>query len=336
MKKKILTKKNLKSSEYTKTFISHDKAIIEFVAIGMACQALCLLEQANILKILLDVGFFSINNFKKFKNPSLIKAAMFSLMKTNIIWYENKKYFLTDFGRHLVKKNGFITLPFIGYRKLINRQIELLKNPNSFDISEIDFEAIATSSVSFGKKDLNPLLLNVFEEINIRGTICDLGCGTGEKLIEICRNLNLPGLGIERDPKVVNKTRKHLKNFPNISIIKGNIFDLKGIWEDVTAVLISFVLHDITSRTQSEKILKSYKNHFPRMKCLIVVDIVSYSKTKPSIMPGFDYVHGLQGFIPPTYEKNLETFERAGYKILREYEVPNMPNTFIWILQPKR
>ena len=53
-------------------------------------------------------------------------------------------------------------------------------------------------------------------------------------------------------------------------------------------------------------------------------------------MPGFDYIHGLQGFTPRTYEETLNTFKKANYKIFQEIEVPNMPNTFIWILKPSK
>ncbi len=65
------------------------------------------------------------------------------------------------------------------------------------------------------------------------------------------------------------------------------------------------------------------------MKCLVVVDIVSYSKKIPAIMPGFDYVHGLQGFAPRTYEENIEIFKEAQYDVLQEINAPNMPNTFM-------
>jgi hypothetical protein len=68
----------------------------------------------------------------------------------------------------------------------------------------------------------------------------------------------------------------------------------------------------------------------------VVVDIVSLSEKIPTIMPGFDYVHGLQGITPRNYEETLEIFERSGYRVFQEFSVPNMPNTFIWILMPNK
>jgi len=72
------------------------------------------------------------------------------------------------------------------------------------------------------------------------------------------------------------------------------------------------------------------------MQYLLVIDIVSPSETLTSIMPGFDYVHGLQGLTPRNYEETIETFKKAKYEILEELEIKNMPNTFIWILEPDR
>lgn len=53
-------------------------------------------------------------------------------------------------------------------------------------------------------------------------------------------------------------------------------------------------------------------------------------------MPGFDYVHGLQGITPRSYEETIETFIKADFKILKELAVPNMPNTFIWVVKQNK
>ena len=192
----------------------------------------------------------------------------------------------------------------------------------------------AASSIDFSSDNLDPLLLKIFEAINTKGTICDLGCGTADKLVKICQATNSPGLGIEFDKQVIKESKKLIKNFPQIEIIHGSLAALKGVWEDVTVAMINFVCHDITSINECSKILRSYQTHFPRMRYLIIVDIVSPSKKVPTIMPGFDYVHGLQGLSPKNYEETLETFQKAHYCLLQEISVPNMSNTFIWILQP--
>ena len=313
-----------------------EAASFQFLSYSIAAHALCLIFDSGILNILLTKDNFKEESIKNFNNPSLIKTALFTLMGANIVSWDNKCFYITKFGRSVAKKIGFITLPLTGYRKLLSKQAELLENPNSFKLSDIDFASIALSSIDFGSENLDPVLIEVFKQIKPKGTICDLGCGTGEKLVRICQTTNSPGLGIELSNSVIKESKKFTKKIPQIEIIKGNILSLNGIWEDVTVSMISFVLHDIKTKKECAEILHSYQNHFPRMQYLLVIDIVSPSETLTSIMPGFDYVHGLQGLTPRNYEETIETFKKAKYEILEELEIKNMPNTFIWILEPDR
>ncbi len=331
--KKTQVKNNFKSIKTFTDLPNYEEDTMQFIASGIACHALCLLDHVGILKILLNKGKFNTKLLKQYNNPNLIHTALISLSGAKILYWNENEYYLSTFGKHVLKKIPFITLPLTGYRKLFEKQLQLLKNPNNFKFSDIDFASIALSSVEFGKEDLEPLLIKVFKNFYKKGTICDLGCGTAEKLVNICKITKAPGLGIEQSQEVINESKQFTKNYPEIEVIKGSIKNLKGVWEDVTTSLISFVLHDIDSEKNCEKILRSYKKNFPRMQSLIIIDIVSLSKSIPSIMPGFDYVHGLQGILPRTYEKTIEIFKNANYKILDEIRVPNMPNTFIWVLQ---
>jgi len=95
-----------------------------------------------------------------------------------------------------------------------------------------------------------------------------------------------------------------------------------------------FVCHDISSPKKCSHILRSFWRNFPKMQYFILVDIVSFSETVPTIMPGFEYVHGLQGFTTRNYEETLQTLEEAQFDIIKEIKVPNMPNTFIWVTKP--
>lgn len=335
MKNQIKLKENKKNWPAEKKN-NLEKATIEFISQGIACHALCLLENSGILKTLLLTGKYKDNLIEKFKNSALLKSAFVSLVGAKVLYFRNNSYCLTNLGISLAKKIGLITMPLVGYGKLFYNQFRLLNNPESFHYSDIDFANVAISSIDFGKDDLDPLLFDIFKKINTKGTICDLGCGTGEKLIKICQLTNSPGLGIEQNVEVIKQSKKYLKNYSNIEIIQNSITTLEGIWEDVTIGMISFVLHDINCEQECINILHSYQSHFPRMQYLVVIDIVSPSEKTPTIMPGFDYVHGLQGILPRNYEETIKVFNNANYNISKEISVPNLPNTFIWILEPFR
>jgi SAM-dependent methyltransferase len=308
--------------------------LFDFVSIGLACHAICLLERAGVLSIIKDNRLLRQSHIKSYKNPPLIRAALATLVGAKIFKLVNGAYQLTSFGKKITANIGALMLPFVGYRHLLAKQFELLENPRRWADSDIDYRSIAISSIEFGEQDLDPILTEIFLALKPRGTICDLGCGTGEKLVKICGTVKTSGLGIEKDPAVIRESKKYTNDSRGLEIICADITKLKGVWEDVEIAMINFVLHDIGSITQSVRFLKSIPRHFPRLRCLIVVDIVSLSEKFPSILPGFDYVHGLQGITPRNYEETLQVFEKAKFRVMNEISVPNMPNTFIWVAQP--
>jgi hypothetical protein len=304
---------------------------LTFTAIGLACHALCLIDSVGILNLLKDDGEFLNTQCENYANPHLIKGALVTLVGANVLALTHGAYSLTDLGKNLANNIGTITLPFVGYRKLLAKQFALLKNPSNWKDTEIDYSAVALSSIEFGLKDLDPIVMDVFRHLKPKGTICDLGCGTGEKLVKICKFLKINGLGIEKNHKVIRESKRFIEHCSNVEILQGDVFNLKGVWEDVEIAMISFVYHDINSSENCVKFLNSLHDHFPRLSWLIIIDIVSLSEELPSIMPGFDYVHGLQGITPRSYEETMETFARANFKVFKEIAVANMPNTFVWI-----
>ncbi len=309
---------------------------VDFASIGIACHALCLINSAGILKKLDETGSFSESAVCKFTNAPLVKAALVTLVGAKVLYLKDRAYMLSQLGKQLAKNIGLVTLPLIGYRKLFSKQLQILKNPSDAKNSDIDFASIALASIDFGANDLDPLMLDIFKTLKPKGTICDLGCGTGERLVKICKATKSPGLGIEKSEQVIKESKQYTKNCSNVEVVQGDITGLKDIWEDVGSVMMSFVSHDIESSSKCSKILRSFQVNFPRMQCLIIVDIVSLSEKMPTIMPGFDYVHGLQGIVPRNYEETLAVFKKANYLISQEISVPNMPNTFVWILKPNK
>lgn len=311
----------------------HELHYWKFLTVGFACHSLCLLEEGGILAKLLKNGIFDEQELEKETNPLLVRSALVTLVGAEVLEWKNKSFTLTDFGRYLGENIGTFLITFVGYRKLFAKQEVLLDKPNQWKESEIDYQSVAVSSINFGHRFVDPILIDILKELRPKGTICDLGCGTAEKLVKLCEATKTGGLGFERDKKVVKETGKFIKDHSEVAIIQADITKLKGIWEDVEVGFIGMVLHDF-SENKSIDFLESLKKHFPRMKCLIIFDIVTMSEDVPTILPGFDYVHGLQGIQPRTYQENLNVFEKAGYNMHKEIEVSHMPNTYIWVLKP--
>lgn len=327
MKVKRIKEKNNKN---VSTLPSH----LDFLSKGISCHALCLLKYSGILDIMLRGEEIQEKSLQHYKNPSLIRAALATLTSVEAVVIDSGQYYLTPLGKNLGKHIASIFLPLVGYRNLLANQYKLLNKPSSWTESDIDFSSIATSSIDFGLSEMDPLILDIFKQFKPKGTLCDLGCGTGKKLIEICGELGIKGLGFEKDPSVIKVNEEFIKSCSFVEIIKGDIANLHEVWEDVTTAMMNMVFHDIAPEKSCVKFLQSLRKHFPRLQCLIIADMVSMSEDCPSVMPGFDYVHGLQGMTPRNYQETMQIFVNAGYSLINEIAVPNMPNTFVWVVVP--
>lgn len=268
-------------------------------------------------------------------NHVAANSALVTLEKTGVVEKSLDEFRLTDLGYALGDYIGLITMLFDGYGSLVSEQKKIAKNQIKAPFKLLRIDAITESSIQFGKNTVDPLVSMIFSRIQTKGTICDLGCGLGTRLAWLCQDTGNPGLGIENDENTVHAARRKFKKEKAISFEKGDIAKLDGVWEDVTVVMQYFVFHDFVKQKECGSILNSYIKNFPNLKCFIYVDVVAPSDTKNQIMPGYDYVHGLLGISTPTYEDTIKLFEQSDYSIIEELAVPDLPNTFAWLLAPK-
>lgn len=322
----------MKTSYKKPTFGS--KISYDFLSKALACHAICLISEAGLLQVLSNGNSLKIKDIHDMTNAPLIMSALFTLAGSGIVNFFGEKIRFSEIGEELAQDISMISLPFIGYRKLLAKQYELLNAPKNWSENDIDYESIAAYSIGFGEENINEVLKETLNQVNAKGTLCDLGCGSGAKLHHFCELFNLAGLGIDKDPGVIKKATRGNQN-PNIEFINSDIRDLNGVWEDVEIVISNFVIHDMNNEKSCKKFLNSIGKRFPRYRCLIISDIVSYSESQPGIMPGFDYVHGLQGFVPRSLEETQKLFRKSGFEILKEEPVLGMNNTFIWVLKPQ-
>lgn len=302
----------------------------DFVSAGIACHAFALVDRIGILDVFKTKGFFDLKELGHYKNPPAIKAALNSLKVADILEREHSRYFLTKLGQQLVKERGLITMLFDGYSPLMANQLDIAEGKVPEPSKYINGSSVALSSIQFGE-EVDSLIIETVKGLKPKRTICDLGCGTADRLVKVCGATGLPGLGLDDHAGTLRLASLMTKNYPQISVEKGDVSHLKGVWEDVEILMQSFMLHDIDPEVEAVQMLKSYKDHFPHFKYLIVVDIVAIEDNSQEHMPGFDYVHGLQSIEPRKYQETLSLFHKAGYKIKKEVQI-GMPNTYLWVL----
>ena len=308
---------------------------LNFVSTGVGCFALTLAHSVGIVTSLVESGYFSegeLKNNKKFKNLPAIRAALLSLCLCNVLIKKGAKYFLTPLGTQLVDHIGLVTMVFDGYGELMAKSVPIafdkVKKPEKY----LKGAAIALSSIQFGEK-VDPVVAEVIKKLRLKGTICDVGCGSADRLLRLCKETSLPGLGLDSSHEAVAIARKAAENHQNINIEYANAAKLEGIWEDVQLLMQCFMTHDIFPDDQFIESLSSYRKNFPNLKYFLVIDIVAPEDSFESHMPAYDYVHGLLGIETRKHERFTSLFLQAGYKIAKEVSI-DMPNTYLWVLKP--
>ncbi len=152
-------------------------------------------------------------------------------------------------------------------------------------------------------------------------------------LSSICKVTGNPGLGFDSEPKVVKRAKNQFKR-TNIIIEQMDITNFQGIWEDVVVLIQCHVFHDFTPQERCVRLMNSFIDNFPHLKCFFFLDSVAPCDSRDEILPGFDYVHGLLGMKMRTYQETITMFKNSNYTVSKEVQIDGVPNTFLWILVP--
>ena len=321
----------------TKKLNPAKKRALNFITAGIGCNCLVTLFETGILDILLNKLYLSDLEINKNKHSACIKSALLTLEKCQVVKLYSKKYFkITKFGRALSEYLGLITMLFDGYGDLMAKQSKIvnkkIRNPEKL----INGPSVSKSAVLLSQNLIDPILLNEIKNVNFAGTICDLGCGYARMLTKACEVTGNSGLGFDSEYIVIEQIKKKLGDKQSsISVELGDISNLIGTWDHVDVLMQCHVFHDFNPMENAVNILRSYLSNFPNLKYFFFIDTVSPSEKNNNILPGFDYIHGLQGMLMRTYDETLILFNLSNYEIFKEIPIPDMPNTFMWILIPK-
>jgi hypothetical protein len=305
-----------------------------FIAAGVSCYALALLDELGLIDKILEKGDLNEQDVAQFPNRLILRSAFITLHKNGIFREEQGRYFLTKFGSELMNCRGSIGLIYNGYRHVLANQTKYAVDEFLPIKKHIDSKSVAKASIYFGEKTLDPIVVELLKTLKIQGTICDLGCGAGTRLIDLCTELNCKGLGLEMSRQAI-KLAKQKSSSKLVSIKQEDITKIKNVWPDVELIMQFFVMHDITPDNRCLNIIKSYDINFPNLKYFLYVDVVAPCSSIQTQLPGFDYVHSLLGIQTRTYEETLKIFRDSQYEVINEVYISGLSNTFLWLLQKK-
>ncbi len=316
------------------------KQALNFVNIGVACHCLALLSTMDIITILgggKGIKTRDLSEPNVYKKTHILKIIIRVLVQVNVLELKQDAYYLTELGFALVQYRGLNSLFFEGYAELIGVQKSIFHTNKIKPKDRVDWEAIATASIEFGKEMIDPFVIEALSSLDVKGTICDLGCGAATRLIKIYEETHNPGLGFDISKEAIELAEQYIREHAEIKVraLKQDITQVVGVYEEVVLLMQYMVFHDFTPAQQCQDIMNRYLQNFPNLKYFFYVDIVAPSNSYPEMLPGYDYVHSLMDIPTRTYEETMDLFNATDFKMMKEFSIPDLPNTFFWILVPK-
>ncbi|MGK3969300.1 class I SAM-dependent methyltransferase [Sorangium sp. So ce118] len=198
-------------------------------------------------------------------------------------------------------------------------------------------DMVAEYSAQVGRRCVDPELLPVFAGLDLRGGIGDLGCGAGVRLLRLCSELRLPGLGVDIDPEAIAQARRNLARSAAlrapVSFELGDAMSLQGVYPEIELVMMTFFTHHVTRDDQLAATFSSYQQIFPNFRYLVVFDTVRASSVRQKnefFAKGFEYIHGVQNIPLRTYESYESVFRKARLEVVRRVEL-GVENSYIWV-----
>lgn len=305
---------------------------LAFISAGVACYAFSLINELGMLDTIYKTGKLPIRTLSSYPNPIILHAAFKTLEKNGIISYSNGYFYLTNLGKSLYMHRGSVGLIYNGYRNVLSNQFRIASDEPSQNWGLVDSLAVSRASVDFGEETVNEMILNTILDTPYRG-ICDLGCGEATRLFYICRKLKMRGLGIDISEKSIRKAQNSLRAKDKINLTIKDITKLNKTYPEVEIVLQSFVMHDITGKKFHDTV-RSFHSTFSNLKMFIYIDAFAPDDSCPTQLPGFDYIHSLLNIKTRTRGETLLLLKKAGFHLIKETLIPELPNCYMWVLTP--
>ncbi|MCH9634048.1 MAG: Indolepyruvate C-methyltransferase [Chlamydiae bacterium] len=311
-----------------------------YISSGVVCHSLVFLKKSKLLDRLLSSNFLELESIKGTRSKKImVKKTLKELEINDVLHRIDERYYLTEFGTELVKYIGLMLYIYDGYSGLFSNFFKPhFQNLNKKKLSTlINDEAVVLGSDDLAQNFINPFIIRHLLDLDIKkGTICDLGCGGASRLHLIAQITRFNAIGIDISEKALSLAKKLTKNTKRIKIVKDNISHLRTSYPEVTILMQTMVMHDFSPTHNCSKILDSFLDKFPNMEYFFYCDIVAPSGDMKSQLPGFDYIHAMQGIETRTYNETITMFEQSNFEVVSENFIEGLSNTILWVLKPEK
>ena len=143
---------------------------LSFIEIGVACNAITVLDQSGIIKKLLITGHLRTKGLNKFndKKRILIESALKTLCHVEVLSKNGSSYILSDLGYEICNSMPLINMLFIGYGNLFSKQNKIFSETEIPDYYDLDNKAISEGCSGIPVTDLETELRNFIQREALR------------------------------------------------------------------------------------------------------------------------------------------------------------------------
>lgn len=206
-----------------------------------------------------------------------------------------------------------------------------------------DLRAVGVACRDLGYNFFDPPFFALLEELEFR-TIADLGCGSGERLIQA---MDLEGassaVGIDISANALQLAHEAIHEAgldDRIALVRADARDLpeSKAFEEVDLLTCFLMGHDFWPRESCVASLQAARRAFPNVRNFILCDTyrseVLPSGEAPIFTPGFEVAHALMGAYLPTLEEWEGVFEDGGWRLAERRDIAVPPYSAMFVLQP--
>ncbi len=304
----------------------------------ITAAAISLAFEIGLLNAIAEQGSISVGSFCQAHGLHIasVKSCLYALQCYDIVLPGAEKDTVqagVNFG-DIFRNKGYFLWLVGGYGKMLQNltgSIRLEKR-NGTVISR-DGKSIAMAGRDYGAQFVDRHFTEVLEQMPFK-VVADLGCGSGERLINLARqrdDLRCVGMDLNRDAVSLAQESVTAAGLENrVTILHADVSKLTPleVFKDVEVLFCFFMAHDLWPRENCLMALRQIRAAFPNAKRFLLSDTyrsdLPPSRQTPIFTLGFELTHAVMGQYIPSVSEWAALFEDAGWNCVgrRDLDIP--------------
>ena len=314
------------------------------------------LSQLGFFEYIETHGWFTLDELSQALDAPVAnwRAVLRYLVRMEVIHREGDYFFVDEQLFTCLKHElGFLQWLVGGYQSILADSADLIRGTRVFGQTTYRNDYwMAWGSANISKAYTDPLMYELLQRVDVE-VIGDIGCGSGLRLVAICRQLpSVHGLGIDISPACCELARHNIATAglsDRIDVVEAEAESwvkqerrrLDGIGAQRTKpadILLCFAMfHDLLNHDgKAERFLAAVREGLGSGGYLMIQDQcqseVDDRHPRQSWTDGFELLHHYmnQRLFPNDHYEQL--FEQAGFRIVERIE-SDIPANWLYLLQ---